>query len=237
MTLTQAIRRMFKPSAKQPDSFVMPAHCHPGKIDVLRRVFETLRPQSFADLGGTWNVDGAYTFFLLNNYPVDRAVLADWSTTPIMHTMATKHPQLSLLEGALGSPRILSAIGTVDCVLLFDVLLHQINPDWKEMLTLYSRLAPTFVIFNPQYVGGSQSIRLQDLDDATYARVVPDAMTMRGEPRSSDDSAFWQWGITNRDLSAHMAILGYTLAYEKSWNKMSEAFENYAFIFQKSVDR
>ena len=34
-------------------------------------------PRSFADLGGVWNVDGAYTFYTLDTFPVDRAVLVD----------------------------------------------------------------------------------------------------------------------------------------------------------------
>jgi hypothetical protein len=43
-----------------------------------------------------------------------------------------------LIEGNFGSPAVAQQLQNVDAILLFDVLLHQVSPDWDEILDLYA---------------------------------------------------------------------------------------------------
>jgi hypothetical protein len=56
--------------------------------------------------------------------------------------------------------------------MLFDVLLHQVKPDWDEVLALYAKYARTFLIYNRQWTG-EKSVRLLDLGRGEYFRNVP----------------------------------------------------------------
>jgi hypothetical protein len=49
----------------------------PGKINLIDRAFTTLGVESFADLGGVWGVEGAYTFHARDKHQVKEAVLID----------------------------------------------------------------------------------------------------------------------------------------------------------------
>jgi hypothetical protein len=211
-----------------------------------------IRPgmKSFADLGGVWGVDAAYTFYLLDHYAIDSAFLVDTDFTPALLRRAKTYPRLQILQGNFGSADIASRIGSVDFLVLFDVLLHQVDPDWDDILRMYSGITKCFVIFNQQLVDREHAVRLVDLGLDEYFRLVRfnrrkgiykewvDHLTEihpRHQRPWRDVHNVWQWGITDQDLLRVMEELRFELIYRKNHGRFSdfEAFENHAFIFRK----
>jgi hypothetical protein len=212
------------------------------------------RPQSFADLGGVWGVDGTYTFYTLKRYRPISAVIIDAHLTDATIQNARKFPMLRTLVGDFGDVSAVKSIGPVDAIFMFDVLLHQVNPDWDEILTMYSSISPCFLIYNPQYVASEKSVRLLDLGKEGYFANVPhdpDHPTYRAlfekmyeiNPKSNriwrDIRSVWQWGITDEDLCRKMKVLGYTMEYYKNCGrhkvrgKTLKNIENHAFVFTR----
>jgi len=121
------------------------------------------RPTSFADLGGVWNVDGVYTFYALENHRLQSAFLADGRFTAEVVDKAAGHSQLQLLKGNFGTESIATRVRGVDAIFLFDVLLHQVNPDWDQILEKYAGTAKYLLVFNQQWTG-EKTVRLLDWD-------------------------------------------------------------------------
>ncbi len=84
-------------------------------------------PASFADLGGIWNVDGAYTFYALRKYGAKSAFLIDTNYTDAVLKRSRNKDNLTLIEGNFGEDSTAEKIGEVDAIFLFDVLLHQVK--------------------------------------------------------------------------------------------------------------
>ena len=134
----------------------------PRKLELIDLAFRELGspPRICADLGGVWGVEGAYTFYILENYSLHRAHLVDDVVTPAVEARARGFQQLRLHQGLFGDREIVDRLGGLDTLLLFDVLLHQAEPDWREVLELYAARTRRMLIFNPQYwqsycVGGT----------------------------------------------------------------------------------
>lgn len=207
-------------------------------------------PKSFADLGGCWGVDGVYTFYALGAHPVQRAVLVDTDLTEPCKARAAGAPALSLLEGNFGQPEIAARVGEVDAIFMFDILLHQVKPDWDELLAMYASRTKYFVIFNQQWTGPGRKLRLLDLGRGEYFRNVPHSET---EPLYADlfsrlDSIhpqhqrpwrdvhnIWQWGIADVDLTETLGALGFDLVYQKDCGRFGTLpnFANHAFVFRR----
>lgn len=203
--------------------------------------------RSFADLGGVWAVEGGYTFHALDRHDPQRAVLVDEDRPPAIQERARSYPALELLQANFGADDVPGRIGDVDAVILFDVLLHQVAPDWDAILEMYARRAWCMVIVNPQYVAGTETVRLLDLGPEGYAHAAPagtyppDLFERLDEPHPRrgrpwrDVHEVWQWGITDEDLRARMADLGFSLAYWANggaWRRL-EPFEDHAFVFAR----
>jgi len=105
---------------------------------VIERAFERCRVRSFADLGGVWAVDGGYTFFALERFDIERAYLVDEDHTDAVRERAEGFTGLELVTANFGARTTADRLGSVDAVILFDVLLHQVAPDWDEILELYA---------------------------------------------------------------------------------------------------
>lgn len=207
-------------------------------------------PCSFADLGGIWDVDGAYSFHALENHAVSRACLVDTDFTDKALARAGKYPALQTIRGNFGRPEILEAVGPVDAVFLFDALLHQVSPDWDRILEMYAASCSCFVIFNQQWIRDKKTVRLLELGEKGYFDNVPhspehpnyvglfdrlDAIHPQHGRKVRDIHNIWQWGITDADLIAHMKDLGYALEYFKNCGQFQnlENFQNHAFVFRK----
>jgi hypothetical protein len=223
------------------------------KLRLIDYCFEQLDSRSFADLGGVWGIDGAYARYAADAHSPERGVLVDENFTDRYLELERKLPGLTHLPGNFGRRDVAEALGSVDVVMLFDVLLHQVDPDWDDVLALYAPGCRRFAIVQPQW-NGPETLRLLDLGEQDYIAAIPggeaahgsvydglfarldDFNEQRGRPWR-DVHDIWQWGITDRDLSAHMAELGFGLRlFENTgpWRGL-ERFHESAFLFDRDT--
>lgn len=221
---------------------------HAGKTRALDFALGRLGARSFADLGAVWAVDGGYSFHALRQHPIERAVLVDEDITPAVRREAARHPQLSLVTGNFGDPAMPARVGEVDAVILFDVLLHQVSPDWDEILAMYAQRASCLVVSNPQLTGAVETVRLIELGQERYEQLVPpgtypaDLFERLDEPvpgrgRSwRDVHEVWQWGITDDALVDVVGRLGFEQVHSENMGRWRglEHFEDHAFVFASS---
>lgn len=218
------------------------------KLDIIDQAFSTFGVQSFADLGAVWGVEGGYSFHALDKHAVKDAALVDTNMTPTVIERAKKYPQFRLINGNFGSQDVVDQVGKVDAIFLFDVLLHQVAPDWDTILEMYAKNVRVFVIYNQQWTGSDSTVRLLDLGEEEYFRNVPadpeqepykdlykklDQKHPYADRPWRDVHSIWQWGITDDDLEATAARVGFKLRYKKWGGKWGENFENQAFIFSR----
>lgn len=218
------------------------------KVEIIDQAFSSFGVGSFAFLGGVCGVEGAYTFHALDNYPVKDAVLVDANITPNIIARAKKYPQLRLINVNFGDQAVVDQVSRVDAIFLFDVLLHEVAPDWDTILEMYAKSARIFGIYNQQWIGSDTTVRLLDLGEKKYFGNVP--VDPDEEPYKNlfnkldqkhpfadrpwrDVRSIWQWGITDHDLESTAARLGFKLVYKKWCGKRGEHFESQAFIFSR----
>ncbi len=226
---------------RTPDPRVQPI-----KRSLIDRSFRELGVRSFADLGGVWAVEAGYTFHALNRFRIARALLVDTGLTDAVRSHAGDYPELELVEQNFGDPKTIERIGSVDAVFMFDVLLHQVDPDWDDVLRMYAKATNAFLIVNPQYVGTS-TVRLIDLGREEYLRIVPsmpqheevfdkpNEIDPRYGRRWRDIHEIWQWGIVDADLDRVLAEEGFTPVFDRnagSWFGL-ERFENRAVLYAR----
>jgi len=219
----------------------------PLKLRTIDAAFALPGVTSVADLGGVWAVQAGYTFHALEQHAPDRAVLVDDDITDAVRARAAAFGQLELLEQNFGTDHTPGDVGPIGVVLLFDVLLHQVDPDWDEILRRYAPHVQAFAIVNPMWRGPA-TVRLLDLGEERYRQVVPpqdnldglygrldDINPERGRPWR-DVHDVWQWGITDADLRATMAGLGFTACFSERhgvWRGLTE-FEDCAYVFRRA---
>lgn len=207
-------------------------------------------PQSFADLGGVWAVDAAYTFYALDNYDIESAVIVDAYFTDKVIEKSQEYGNLRIIKADFGEKGVPEQVAHVDAIFLFDVLLHQVKPDWDEVLKMYSAQTDYFVVFNPQWIASDNTVRLLELGRDEYFRNVPhdeqlptykDLFRNMNEIHPEhrriwrDIPDVWQWGITDDDLQRKMSNLGFALQHYKNCGQFGTLrnFEKHALIFQK----
>lgn len=221
------------------------------KIDLIDYACKDLGGRSFADLGGVWRVHGGYTFYALKSHPIEKAFLIDTDFTLPVKLKRLFFPCLRLIHANFGEPQAARLMGgPVDTVFLFDVLLHQVSPDWDDILRMYAPLTRSFIIYNQQY-RGSKTVRLLELGEDEYFQNVPHARDQ--EPYKSlfrkldeidphhnrpfrDIHNIWQWGITDDDIVRVMKELGFAQVYYKNYGQWGGLmnFEGHAFVFKKN---
>ena len=222
---------------------------NPEKKFLIDYAFGHQPIRSFIDLGGVWGVDGSYTFYCLDKYKVDSAILVDLEFTERLLRNQKKRANLKLIKGNFGEKTVMNQLSNVDAIFMFDILLHQVKPNWDEILEIYAPLADCFLIFDPQYKA-AQTVRLMDLCEKEYFANVPHDKTVpvynllfekqnefvpeRNKIRR-DIPDIWQWGITNKDLITKMETLGFSLEYLKNCGRFGNLtnFDNYSFMFKK----
>ena len=219
------------------------------KLDLINLTFRQFFPQarSFADLGGVWKVNAAYTLHTLKTFSIDRAILVDTDYPPALLTKLKQYKNLEVAQGDFGSQSVVDRVGAIDVIFLFDVLLHQANPDWDMILERYSRNCSCFITYNQQYIQGETTIRLTDLPFEQYIKLVSDhgAEISRyvydhKEEIHPDFNKPWkdihnitQWGVTDKGLRETMNRLGYREVFFKNYGMFIDlpAFENHALVF------
>ena len=218
------------------------------KLRTIDAAFALPEVASVVDLGGVWAVEAGYTFHALERHRPERAVLVDDDITPAVRERAAAFGQLELLEQDLGLERTPGDVGPIGVVLLFDVLLHQVKPDWDEILRRYAPLTQAFAIVNPMWDGGAETVRLLELGEERYRRLVPPQDNLEGlhdrldevNPQRDkpwrDVHEIWQWGITDADVRAVMAELGFAPSFAERhgrWRGLSD-FEDCAYVFHRA---
>jgi hypothetical protein len=222
------------------------------KLVLIDLAFGQHSIKSFAELGCAWGVDGGYGFYTLDNYEISRAVQVDRSFTDTMKARAPAYSQLRLLRQNFGDAELPETVGEVDAVILFDVLLHQVKPDWDGILRMWAPGTKHFLIYNQQWIRDAHTCRLLDLGKQEYFKSVPagsenfksylNLFDRLDEPVPDDPGrlcrdniSIWQWGITDADLVTVLAELGFNLAYFRNCGKAFdiENFENHSFLFSK----
>ena len=207
---------------------------------------------TIADLGGIYKVHGAYTFYTIQKYHVSKVIQIDTELTQEYLDSSRKYNQISSLEMNFDDTNAVSQVKNVDALYLFDVLLHQVNPDWDKVLELYSDKTKYFVIFNQMFTKSEESVRLLDLGFDEYFRHVP---FEKAHPLSQnlinktyeinpergkiwrDVHHVFQWGITVKDLIETLGKFNFDLVYHKFWGMFSysDSFDDHAFIFKKKT--
>ncbi len=217
------------------------------KQELIDHAFARHLPRTMADLGGVWNVGGAYSFYAVQAFDLDSAVIVDTEIDDAIRTECAEETRVTPILGQIGDPTIIERVGSVDAILLFDVLLHQVAPDWDEILEAYAPHTSCFVIYNPQWVG-DETVRLIDLGHDEYFASIPhdadepdyDTLFDRlDEPYPAHDRLvrdvhyIWQWGIADADLRNVMTRLGFTETLARSYGPFgsAERFQRRGFVF------
>jgi len=219
------------------------------KLRLIDHTFNTIVPgaKSFADLGGVWNVNGAYSVHTLRHHRIERGILVDTDFPRGLEEKLKAYPQLEVIRGDFASRGNAEGLGDVDVVYFFDVLLHQANPHWDEVLALYSKVSPCIVVYNQQFTRGEDAVRLTQLPLNEYVALVPDFRLdiyrwvfdhkseihpAYGKPWGDIHNIF-QWGITDKALRDTMKNLGYEEVYYANHGRFSDlpSFEDHAFVF------
>jgi hypothetical protein len=223
------------------------------KLGVIDYCFERLGADSFADLGGVWGIDGAYARYAADAHSPTRGVVVDEAFTQRYLELERTLPNLAHVQGNFGDRAVAEQLGEVDVVFLFDVLLHQVAPNWDDVLGTYARVCRRFAIVQPQW-NGPETVRLLDLGEAEYLASIPkrddahgsiydglferldETNEQRGRPWR-DVHDIWQWGITDRDLTDRMAVLGFGVRFFENtgpWHGL-ERFHESAFVFDRDA--
>jgi len=209
------------------------------------------KPKSFADLGGIWRVDGAYTFYAIQEYEIEKAYLIDTNFSDKFIKKSSNVSNLTTINNNFGNDDVIKKLGEVDAIFLFDVLLHQVNPNWDDILKMYSEKTNYFVISNPQWVSLGNTVRLLDLGKEEYFKNVPhtpdhptykllfEKMYEVNEEHNRiwrDVHNVWQWGITDNNLIECLETLGFNQKFYKNCGRTGDLsnFENHSFIFKKT---
>lgn len=218
-------------------------------IDVLFELADG-EINTIVDLGGIYKVHGAYSFYTIRKHHVSKVIQIDTELTQEYLNSCEMFNQISSLKMNFTDANTISKIKNVNAIYLFDVLLHQVDPDWDEVLELYSDKTTYFVIFNQMFTKAEKTVRLLDLGFDEYFQHVP---FEREHPLSQnlinktyeinpehqkiwrDVHHIFQWGITVNDLIDKMKEMNFELLYNKCLGKFSysTSFDDHAFIFKK----
>lgn len=220
-----------------------------SKKEVLDYSFQFLNMNHVVELGGVGEIDCAYGLYVYDKFKPVQLTMVDVQWTENAKRLCAERKEITTMKVNFGDPKLPLFIGNVDTVILFDVLLHQVAPDWDRILEMYAPYTRSFIICNPQFMASSSTVRLLDLGKEEYFKNVPHPPTHPTyetlfsrmddlvEPGRTwrDAPNVWQWGITNKDLIQVMDQLGFQLAYLKNygqWQNLSN-FEHHSFLFYK----
>jgi len=207
--------------------------------------------RSFADIGACYGVNGAYSFYLLDNVPeIKQSYIIDGVVTQATRERAATYPNAQLITGLFNDPSFIEKTPNVDAVIMYDILLHQVDLNWDEFLTAWSKKTRVFVIYNQMWTMHPHTVRFIEFGKDWYQKWV---MCPRSEvldrwfelhdvadPETGrlqkDLFNYWQWGITKDDLVAHVESLGFKLQFMQDYGPVTPRFPwipCQGFIFAK----
>lgn len=229
------------------------------KLELLDTAYELTDFRSFADLGACWGVDGAYTFHAadLCGNELERAVIVDGKVTPLTRERAKEHSRVELVQALLGSQQALDAVGEVDALIMYDILLHQVKPDWDRFLLNWLPHTNVLIVFNQNWLKTARTIRFVDRGLDWYYRNVyvwEDDWNSRARLQAwfdkhhqrdadgrleRDNHWYWQFGIRPLELVRLLAKNGFELVYMKrhrhAFGRSRPWIVNDGLIFQRAA--
>jgi hypothetical protein len=225
---------------------------NPIKSDLISDAYAISPFSSIADLGACWGVNGAYSFFAeqVAGERFERGVIVDQNITELTRERAS--PKIELVSALLGSDEARQAVGKVDALIMFDILLHQVGPDWDEFLKSWIQQTDTLIIYNQMWIqSAGKSIRFIDNGREWYKENVyftnldgidnwfnqHDQFDAQQNKPKKDIHNFWQWGITASDLISVITEAGFDLELMKNygpWGPERPWIVNNGFVFVRS---
>ena len=220
-----------------------------GKVELLCLAAQHFTIDSLCDIGGVWGVDGGYSIYAKNVIGIPKVRLIDSHWTESAKRLCAD-AGVQIEESFCSDSLEKLKDESWDAVCLFHFLLHQVSPDWREILRSLAPSVDYFLINNPQWTNGKMGFRLLDEGIEKYFSYVPHQKTeesyakMIESPHDFDDfhqkanrdlHHIWQWAITNDDLFDCMNSLGFSLKYMRPstvWEH-NENFQDFGFIFEK----
>jgi hypothetical protein len=223
-----------------------------GMLEAIDFAVDELGIQSFAELDFDLTL-GKHALYTIDKPAVQKGVLVDLRPSRARDQLLTvlehaaERPGMRVVEGRAFDATTIDEVGEVDAILLFNLLLHTVAPDWDRVLELYAPSTSCFVIGNPQWAEGERTTRLIDLGRERFLETVPPSGPNRdlfdnldewipSQQRARRDSlAAWQWGITDAELRARLDELGFGLDYEWSLGRFpgADGFVNKTFVFSR----
>lgn len=220
-----------------------------GKVELLCSATEHFNIDSLCDIGGVWGVEGGYSIYAKSILGLPKVRLIDSHWTESAKRLCID-AGVQIEEGFCYTSLEKLKNEPWDAVCLFNFLLHQVSPDWREVLRSLAPFFKYFLINNPQWTNGKMGFRLLDEGNEKYFSYVPHHKTeesyakMIEKPHEIDQfhqkanrdlHLIWQWAITNDELFDWMNLLGFSLKYMRPgtvWEH-NENFQDFGFIFQK----
>ena len=125
----------------------------PHKLELIDTAYRLKPFRSFADLGACWGVNGGYSFHTrsLCGQNFDQGYIVDQTITPLTTERALKFNDLKLTPAMLGSTKAREAVGKVDTLIMFDILLHQVAPDWDQFIGEWLPYTDTVIVYNQNW--------------------------------------------------------------------------------------
>jgi hypothetical protein len=221
-----------------------------AKAQLVADAIDRYALTSIMDVGACWAVHGGYTFHALTSGKIERAVILDGEVTDLTRERAAGDARVELVEGDIADAEFVAALPACDAAIVFDVLLHQVAPDWDEFLARYAYKVNYFVIWNQDWIGSASSVRfiergpqwyIENVGDADAARVRRwferhDEICPRFDRPWRDVPDFWQWGIVSTELIDAMRKAGFDLDYFNNCGAWSERYPNIqqnAYLFSR----
>jgi len=224
------------------------------KKEALDYAFKRFHYKSFAELGCVWNIECAYGLYILEKYKAEKGVFVDTHWTESARKRCGEYKAASVLEGNFGESTMPELVGKVDVIILFDILPHQVAPDWDRVLQMYAPMTEAFIVVEPIFNASPITVRLMDLgreeyfrntphppDHPTYKALFEKMYEMHPEHKRiwRDIHNVWQWGITKADLVFRMDQLGFTPDFLKCDGRFynMDHFDYYSFVFVRKQNQ
>jgi hypothetical protein len=211
---------------------------HPTKLALIDRALEMYEIHSILDLGACWGVHGGYTFHALDNGDIWRAFIVDGNITEPTKERKRNYSQLTLLQGELGNSAFVSDVKEIDAIIMYDILLHQVSPDWIEFIKMWGAIAKVLIIYNQNWLQEDNVVRFVDRDVEWFIKNVPhtNAQSVRewykkheqwnadAKRKWKDVHWFWQWGIPREKLKEAILAQGFRIDYDQVATPWSREF-------------
>ncbi|MGK6317801.1 hypothetical protein [Neorhizobium sp. DT-125] len=210
--------------------------------------------KSFADIGGCWGVHAGYTRAALEAVKIQKAYVIDQFVTGASKKLGARYKQLEFKTALFNQPGFIKDFPQVDALIMYDILLHQVNINWDEFIERWAPKARVLIIFNQMWKVGDKTTRFLDNGPDWYKKWVfygdekridewlntlDDIDPETGRKRR-DLHSFWQWGITTHDLIKKCEDQGFHLDHFHNHgpfhNKKRPWIQDEAFIFVRNEE-